>query len=137
MSQIIPIFGIVVTGAVALIVAYLHRKQMRQIEAHREDSSVPLKPPASPFWRWLGKYSYLLLMVYPIFDLCRHGFENKTVTILLVIDVALQTGMVLFLLNLFLFERLLSQISAQTEVIAKTIELIGLMTGYSQRSPAN
>jgi len=41
----ISIVQIIVTTVVALIIASLHRKQMRQIELHRENPSVPLIPP--------------------------------------------------------------------------------------------
>jgi hypothetical protein len=55
--------SIVVSAVVALIVAAQHRRQARQIEMHREDPSVPLKPPPHPVTRALkASASYLALI---------------------------------------------------------------------------
>jgi len=48
----IQVCGVVLAAAVALIVAYLHRRQMRQIEAFRQDPSVGLVPPPHPVLVW-------------------------------------------------------------------------------------
>lgn len=44
----LTIIGIVVTASVSFLVADLHRRQMRQIEAFRLDPSVGLIPPPHP-----------------------------------------------------------------------------------------
>jgi len=59
------VFGIFVAAAITLIVAYSHRKQMRQIEAFRRDPSVGLLPPPLPFVLFL-KRRYALLIIVPI-----------------------------------------------------------------------
>jgi hypothetical protein len=52
----LTLVGIVVGGFVALAVAHMHRKQMRQIELHRADPTVPLVPPPHPITRFLKSY---------------------------------------------------------------------------------
>ena len=61
----IQVFGIALAGAITLIVAYSHRKQLRQIEAFRHDPSVGLVPPPHPFLLFL-KRRYALLIIVPI-----------------------------------------------------------------------
>jgi hypothetical protein len=120
-NQIISIAGIAVAGAIALIIAYQQRRQMRQIEAHREDPTVPLKPPPSPFWAWSRKYSSFFLMLIPLLDLYQHSRQNTPVTVGLVIDIAFQVGMILFLLIMFMFERILAYQTKEGEVLSGII----------------
>src|ERR1051325_7097288 len=53
----VSLLTLVVSTAVALVIAALHRRQMRQIELHREDPSVPLVPPPSAFTKFLQQLS--------------------------------------------------------------------------------
>jgi hypothetical protein len=48
-------------SAVNLSIGHLQRKQMRQIELHREDSSVGLVPPPHPLRLFLRKYKLPIL----------------------------------------------------------------------------
>jgi hypothetical protein len=57
----LAILAIIAAATVSLIVAHLHRKQMRQIELHRLDPTVPLTPPPSPVTRFLRNYGPLIL----------------------------------------------------------------------------
>jgi hypothetical protein len=52
----ITIAGLIVGAIVTLTVAALHRKQMRQIELHRADPSVPLIPPPHPTTRFFKRH---------------------------------------------------------------------------------
>ena len=45
LSPYLALIAIVVSAAVGLSIAYMHRRQMRQIEMHKANSKVPLKPP--------------------------------------------------------------------------------------------
>jgi len=51
----LSLITLAVTSAVALIIAAMHRKQMRQIELHRVDESVPLVPPPNAFTKFLQR----------------------------------------------------------------------------------
>jgi hypothetical protein len=57
-SNWLTLFGIAVAAVVALAVAALHRKQMRQIELHRTDPTIPLVPPPHPITRFLRSYGF-------------------------------------------------------------------------------
>jgi hypothetical protein len=52
---------LVVGTLVPLSIAALHRKQMRQIELHRADPTVPLVPPAHPITRFLKRHGVPLI----------------------------------------------------------------------------
>jgi len=51
----ISLLTLAVTSAVALIVAAMHRKQMRQIELRRTDPTVPVVPPLHPITEFLRR----------------------------------------------------------------------------------
>jgi magnesium-transporting ATPase (P-type) len=60
----LTIFGIVASAIVAFSIAYMQRKQMRQLEAHKKDPAhVPLKPPLNPFLRWCLQHAALFLAI--------------------------------------------------------------------------
>lgn len=56
--------GVVGAGIIALSVAYMDRRQNRQIELHRADSSVPLKPPPNFLRRALSRNVRNLARLY-------------------------------------------------------------------------
>lgn len=62
LSLVISVLGILVAGAVALIVAYLHRKQMRQIEVCRQNPALGLVPPPHSVIAFLRAHKYLVLI---------------------------------------------------------------------------
>ena len=61
-SLVISVFGILIAGAVAFIVAYLQRKQMRQIEAYRQNPTVGLVPPPHSVTAFVRSHKYLVLV---------------------------------------------------------------------------
>jgi len=80
-SEVISVMAICVSAATALIVAHLHRKQMRQIEAHRTDPSVDLKPPPGPVLAFFRKYQSLILgIVLPTGTLVFNLFNPSPIT---------------------------------------------------------
>jgi hypothetical protein len=62
-SNWIAIAGIVVAAFVALAIAHMQRKQIRQIELHRADPNVPLETPLHPVTRFLKRYWFFLMAV--------------------------------------------------------------------------
>jgi hypothetical protein len=46
-TYILAALAIIVSSTTAMAVAYLHRKQMRQIELYKQNPSVGLTPPPS------------------------------------------------------------------------------------------
>jgi len=61
----IALAGILTSAIIALVVAHLHRKQMRQIEAYRSNPEVGLVPPPHPIVKFLKRYSTLLAIGGP------------------------------------------------------------------------
>ena len=62
-SELIALAAVAVPSGTALLVAYWHRKQMRQNEEFRRDPSVGLHPPPSRFWAFLKLHRLMLVGV--------------------------------------------------------------------------
>jgi hypothetical protein len=60
-GQALASAAIIVPAFTAFLVAYWHRKQLRQIEAYRKDPSVGLTPPPSALWTFVSSRWKLLL----------------------------------------------------------------------------
>jgi hypothetical protein len=60
----VSVASLIVGTIVTLIVAALHRKQMRQIALHRADPSVPLVPPPHPITRFFKNRLFMLLNIF-------------------------------------------------------------------------
>ncbi len=99
MNPIISIVGIVIAAIVQLAVGHLQRKQMRQIELYRNDSTAPLRPPPSPVVAWIKKRGPLLMCVLPIAHLIFTLNESIPINRADVLSIALDVGMVVFLVN--------------------------------------
>jgi hypothetical protein len=59
----LTILAIVAGATVSLIVAHLHRKQMRQIELRRVDPSLPVTPPPSAITRFITNHGFLIFSI--------------------------------------------------------------------------
>jgi hypothetical protein len=82
LNQLITIAGLVVSCITALIVAYSHRKQLRQIELFRLDPSVGLLPPPSPPVAFFKEYGGLIVGVgVPVLSLAWLITMNNPVTV--------------------------------------------------------
>ena len=58
-NQWIEVAGIVVASLTTILVAYLHRKQLRQVEEFRRHPDVGLKPPPGRAWTLAKRYALL------------------------------------------------------------------------------
>jgi hypothetical protein len=98
----------------AFVVASLQRKQMRQIELHRRDPSVPLNPPLSPgavaFLKNLPYLTYSGALVYAAVMLLRDLGKSTPITRLdiaaISFTIAWMVATVGMMLNTFLLYRL-------------------------------
>jgi len=62
-TVLVSIIGVLIASATALSVAYMHRKQMRQIEAFRADVKVGLVPKETWLWaRFKDNWHRLLVL---------------------------------------------------------------------------
>jgi hypothetical protein len=93
---LISLSGIVIAAFVAFYVAYLQRRQMRQIEAHRLDPTVPLKPPFAPVWQWTIRHFALIGTTIAIVNLTTIIIDPRPLTKLAALDIALNVAMIVF-----------------------------------------
>lgn len=98
----ITLFGIVIAAVVALIIAYLQRKQMRQIELHRADPTVPLVPPphsVTQFLRTNFWYLYsLAFMLWVLYVLKRDLSQSTPVTRTTVLYICVDVGAIILMI---------------------------------------
>ena len=75
-SQLIAVTAIIVSAAVALIVAHLQRKQTRQVELFKLDPSVGLIPPSGRLTRFVkSKWDSILAYGGPIYILVTEAIK--------------------------------------------------------------
>jgi hypothetical protein len=130
----ITIFGIVVAAIVALSVAYLQRKQMRQIELHRADPSIPLTPPPHAitlffrrnFWYWWC----LVFGVNDIRMLVRDLSQNTPVTRMVVFDIALD---LIAFFSMSLIALLIFMLDRDTKAAETVGKIIDVLDGTARR----
>lgn len=136
-SNWITLFGIIVAAVVALAVAFMHRKQMRQIELHRADPAVPLAPPLHPVTRFLKSYGFygwcLGWTAYDVFLLVRDLRQTTPVTrdvvAKIVVDILGVVLMIMIGVGYQIMERLLGILEKMTERHQWTIGTIEKMAG--------
>lgn len=52
----LTISGMIISGSIALVIAHLHRRQMRQVELFRQNPEVGLLPPPGPLKRFVKSH---------------------------------------------------------------------------------
>lgn len=128
-NHLIAVLGIVVPCATALLVAYWHRKQMRQIELFRQNSAVGLKPPNNRLYAFVKSNRTLVIGVGgPVVTLTLEILRKGPVTRFSLFMVSLSISVALSSMTLYLFERLVHILEAQTrmaEVAVRTLEELG------------
>lgn len=88
----VAIAAIIVSATVALHVAAKQREQMRQIELHRRDPSVPLTPPPSRAARFLQRLGLdIALFILNLVFLVQNLLTRHPVTPVLVFVIDVQT----------------------------------------------
>ena len=79
----LSLLTLAVTSAVALTIAAMHRKQMRQIELHRVDPSVPLAPPPNAFTKFLQRnFRHIYLAVNVVLNIAFLTEHLRSTTLL-------------------------------------------------------
>ena len=88
-SNAVAIFGILISATVALLIAYMHRRQMRQVELFKQDPSVGLSPPPSRITRFItSKWDTILGFAGPVYVLVTQFFSAGPVTRLTIFAVS-------------------------------------------------
>ena len=80
-SNIVAVLGIAVSAATALLIAYMHRRQMRQVELFKQDPSAGLVPPPSGLTRFIrSKWDTILGFAGPLYVLLTQFFSTAPVS---------------------------------------------------------
>jgi hypothetical protein len=114
-TQAITISGILLSAFVALSVAYLHRKQMRQIEIFKQDPSAGLIPPPTKLTSFIkGKWDTFFAYGGPIYILGNELIKDSPITRTSVILISLSFSMLVLNISLALVFRLQSKFNERT-----------------------
>jgi len=96
LTQLITIFGIAVSASVALIVAYLHRRQMRQIELYKQDPTVGLIPSPSRLTAFVkSKWESILGFGGPILILTSEFSRDAPITRITIFNISVSLALLL------------------------------------------
>lgn len=148
-GEVISIGAIVVGSGTAFSVAHLHRKQLRQNEAFRQDPSIGLIPPPGPVLAFYRKYQSLILgIALPTGALVLNLFDpspiTRTTIVLMAatVSVSLMNGLVWYQKlsvdnTLRMFHVQLELLKAQSEAIKTHSELIAELTSLLELLSGN
>jgi hypothetical protein len=96
-KDLLPALAIVVSAGTALLIAYWHRKQIRQIEEYRRKPAVGLIAPPSPVWAFVkGNRAVLLGYGFPAVWLGYQLWLTSPVTRWTVLSMAASVGLLVF-----------------------------------------
>lgn len=148
---IITIISVLGAGTIALIVAYMDRRQARQIEMHRLDPTVPLTPPPNVVRVFLSKNSSrlysALACVWTVGTLIRDISKAGPVTRFDVLYISMEVGSLFYVFVMTLIAestRSAYRVSRmQLDVFDHLFERIGAMEKFlavkktvTQQAPA-
>jgi hypothetical protein len=134
-TYILAALAIIVSSMTALGVAYLHRKQMRQIELYKLDPSVGLTPPASRLTYFVkSKADAIFGFGFPAFSLIVGLIANpqplkRWDAIIISVNVAL----IFFMVVLKLMSRVQTTMLALSQVQEKHFNLIERIAKVAER----
>src|ERR1700733_13264287 len=132
----VSVATLIVGAIVTLSVSALQRRQMRQIELHREDPSVPLIPPPHPFTKFLKTHGiFVINFILNIWFLIDDLRQTGPITRFQVFGIAFYT-VVLF--ALVLMEAMIMFIGKATEVAKQYMNMFDrLVRILAGEPPAN
>jgi hypothetical protein len=121
-SELIALAAVAVSSGTALLVAYWHRKQMRQIEEFRRDPSVGLRPPPSRFWAFLKLHRLMLVGVgLPALALIGELSLTGPITRWTVLAITGNVSAMLFAVMTQLTSRILQFVKAIVDIQARQL----------------
>jgi hypothetical protein len=128
LTQVITVFGIVISAGVALIVAYLHRRQIRQIELFKQDPSVGLIPKPSRLTSFvMSKWDAILGFGGPILILVTEFSSNAPITRITIFNISVSLALLLGNFVLMLVFRLHRRNSERiTEILSLHEKTVGV-----------
>jgi len=129
-SNVLTVLAIVVSAVTALTIAHLHRKQMRQIELYKQDSSVGLTPPPSKLTYFVkSKADTILGVGLPAISLIRVLTYEQPLTrwdaFIISLNVAMIFVYVIMKVFLKVMDRTLDMLRSLTRVQEGHLSLTG------------
>jgi hypothetical protein len=129
-SNVLTVLAIVVSAVTALTIAHLHRKQMRQIELYKKDSSVGLIPPPSKLTYFVkSKADTILGIGLPAISLIRVLTYEQPLTrwdaFIISLNVAMIFVYVIMKVFLKVMDRTLDMLRSLTRVQEEHLSLTG------------
>lgn len=121
LTQLITVLGIFTSAAVALIVAYLHRRQMRQIELYKSDPTFGLTPKPSRLTTFvMSRWDSIFAFGGPILILMSEFSRDAPITRLTIFNISISLALLLGNLILALVFKLQKRNSERiAEVLGK------------------
>jgi hypothetical protein len=125
--------------AAALAIAYMHRKQMRQIELRRVDPTLPVHPPPHPVTRFIKSYGIYVWclgwagydVVLLIRDLRKTTPVTREVVAFIVEDTIAIVLMIVLAMSIWFGDRVLFRLLKDSAKIA--IEMADILKDLTQR----
>lgn len=116
-GHILAVAAIIVPTFTAFLVAYWHRKQIRQAEAYRRDPSVGLTPPPSALWRFVtSRWKLLVIAGLPALFIALNFYLNARVTLFTVLLIALNVSTIVTAVLMEIIERVVRVLGRVIEV---------------------
>jgi hypothetical protein len=134
-SQFISVMGIFIGAGTALLVAYWHRKQMRQNEIFRIDRSAGVLPPPNPLWKFIKKYWLLLLAGLQALVLANEVLATGPVTRVSVFFIAVDVGVIVLSIMLHFFTVAFYVIGKMLDDQGRLIRVTETLAAMAKRSP--
>jgi hypothetical protein len=115
-----------VAAIITLSVAYMQRKQMRQIELFRKDPNVPLKPPPHRVTLFLkDNWYFIVIAAFDLVMLVRDMSKTTPVTRTVIFDIGLD---LVALSATILMATLTGLLRRMADVVARIVTVLEAMT---------
>ena len=121
----IAVAAVIATVLSSIGIAYAHRKQMRQIEAFRQDTSVGLIPPPHPSLSFLAKYrgSFANAALGMLFLMDEYLHRGQPITRYSIFNIAAGVGLLLLASSSVYMERFTPMFDRTLIIIEKLVDV--------------
>jgi hypothetical protein len=118
-----------VTTVAVLATGYLHRKQMRQIEAYRVNPTVGLIPPPNPVWAFIKRYARTAIVVWTVLALFLETFSDRPIDRKNIFFIAFDFSALVVFFVLWIVDRVYDVVLRQAEIQGLMSESMKTLVG--------
>jgi hypothetical protein len=129
----ITVFGICAAAVTALVVAYMQRRQIRQIEAYKKDPSVGLVPPPNPLRAFVRRHYLFIAGVGNAIALFFEVLSPAAITRFTVLTIALNLAVALACIILWLLAQTDKHLLNLYKFVGDMAELLEMNTRVTQQ----